>query len=106
VAEAADFFIHFPKQMKKMTRKVLRDELHMKLTHTGLEHFIRDMDRSSNRIAFAMVISAFIISSAIMHATGVRPMVFGMSLLGFLAFGLASLLGVWLLISIIRSGRL
>jgi ubiquinone biosynthesis protein len=104
--ETGDFVLGFPRQMKKITRKVLRDDLHMKLTHTGLDRFIQDMDRSSNRIAFAMVISAFILSSALMHATGVRPTVFGMSVLGFLSFGVASLLGIWLLVSIIRSGRL
>jgi len=104
--EFGDFFLLFPKQMKKFIRKLLRDDFHMKLTHVGLEHFIKDMDRSSNRVAFAMVISAFIISSAIMHATGVGPTVYGLSILGFFAFGFASVLGVWLLISIIRSGRL
>ncbi|GAB4390414.1 MAG: AarF/ABC1/UbiB kinase family protein [Thermodesulfovibrionales bacterium] len=104
--ETGDFVLNFPRQMKRVIRKVLRDDISMKLKHEGLEHFIRDMDRSSNRIAFAMVISAFILSSALMHATGVRPTIFGMSVLGFVSFGVASLLGIWLIISIIRSGRL
>lgn len=104
--EAGDFVTLFPKQMKKIIRKVIQDDIHMKLTHLGLDHFIRDMDRSSNRISFAMIISAMIVSSAIMHATGVPPTIFGLSVLGFTAFGIAFFLGIWLLISIIRSGRL
>jgi ubiquinone biosynthesis protein len=76
------------------------------MTHIGLDKFIKDMDRSSNRIAFSMIISAILLSSAIMHATGAGPSVFGMSLLGITAFGIAFILGIWLLISIIRSGRL
>jgi len=106
VFEAGDFITLFPKQMKKIIRKVIQDDIHMKLTHQGLDHFIRDMDRSSNRISFAMIISAMIVSSAIMHATGVPPTIFGLSVLGFTAFGIAFFLGIWLLISIIRSGRL
>ncbi len=101
-----DFVTLFPRQLKQLMRKMISDEFHIKMTHIGLDKFIRDMDRSSNRIAFSMIISSILLSSAIMHATGVGPKIYGMSLLGFLAFGVAFLLGIWLLISIIRSGRL
>ena len=104
--EVSDFFVLFPKQMKQIIRKVLKDDMHVKMTHIGLDKFIRDMDRSSNRIAFSMIISAILLSSAIMHATGVGPTIYGVSLLGLTAFGFAFLMGIWLIISIIRSGRL
>ena len=92
--------------MKRILKKVLRDDMNINFTHRGLEPFIRDMDRSSNRIAFALVLSAILLSSAIMHATGVGPTFYGMSVLGLLVFAFAAVLGVWLLISILRSGRL
>lgn len=104
--ELGDFVFLFPRQMKNIIRKILRDDLHIKMVHVGLERFITDMDRSSNRITMGMIISAILISSAIMHATGVGPIIFGISLLGAASFGLAFLLGIWLIISIIRSGRL
>ena len=104
--EVSDFFVLFPKQMKQIIRKLLRDDIHFKMTHIGLDKLIRDMDRSSNRIAFSMIISAMLLSAAIMHATGVGPTIYGMSILGFMAFGIAFVLGIWLIISIIRSGRL
>jgi ubiquinone biosynthesis protein len=106
IMEVSDFLALFPKQMKQIVRKVLKDDIHFKMTHVGLDKLIRDMDRSSNRIAFSMIISAILLSSAIMHATGVGPKIYGMSVLGFLAFGIAFFLGIWLVISIIRSGRL
>lgn len=106
IEEVSDFVTLFPKQMKQIVRKVLKDDIHMKFTLIGLDKFIKDMDRSSNRIAFSMVVSAIILSSAIMHATGVGPKIFGMSILAFITFGFALLLGIWLIISIIRSGRL
>jgi ubiquinone biosynthesis protein len=71
-----------------------------------MEKLIRDMDRSSNRISFSMIISAILLSSAIMHGMGVGPKFLGMSVLGFASFGFALLMGIWLIISIIRSGRL
>ena len=106
IEEIGDFVVVFPRQMKQIIRKVLKDDIHMKLTHIGLEKFIRDMDKSSNRISFSLIVSAMLISSAIMHATKVPPIIFGISLFGISAFGFAFLLGIWLIISIIRSGRL
>ena len=106
IEEAGDFVVLFPRQMKQIIRKILKDDIHVKMYHVNLPEFIKDMDKSTNRIAFAMIVSAMIISSAIMHATGVQPKIFGFSFLGLSAFAFAFFLGIWLLISIIRSGRL
>ena len=106
IAEIGDFAFLFPRQMKQIIKKTLRDDIQIKMFHVNLPEFIKDMDRSSNRIAFALIVSAMLISSAIMHATKVPPIIFGVSLFGISAFGFAFLLGIWLIISIIRSGRL
>lgn len=106
VMDMSDFVVVFPRQMKQIIQKVLKDDMHVKMTHIGLDKFIKDMDRSSNRISFAMIISAILLSSAIMHSLGVGPKIYGMSVLGLTAFGFALIMGIWLLISIIRSGRL
>jgi len=106
VMEAGDFIMLFPKQLRQMIQKVLKDDVGIKMTLVGMEKFVKDMDRSSNRIAFSMIISAILLSSAIMHATGAGPRILGFSLLGMSAFGIAFVLGIWLIISIIRSGRL
>ncbi len=106
LTDLSDFALVFPKQLRQMVQKILRDDFHIKMTHIGIDRFIRDMDRSSNRISFSMIISAILLSSAIMHATGAGPVYKGFSILGLSAFGFAFLLGIWLIISIIRSGRL
>jgi ubiquinone biosynthesis protein len=92
--------------MKQLFKKAVKDDIQIKMYHVNLPEFIKDMDRASNRIAFAMIVSAIILSSAIMHATGVLPTVFGLSFLGLISFAVAFLLGLWLIVSIIRSGRL
>lgn len=106
ILEIGDFAFLFPRQVKQLIKKALKDDIQIKMFHVNLPEFIKDMDRSSNRIAFAMIVSAMIVSSAIMHATGVKPTIFGISLLGLSAFAIAFFLGIWLIISIIRSGRL
>ncbi len=105
ILEFSDFVSLFPRQMKQIIRKILKDEIHVKMYHVNLPEFIKDIDRSSNRIAFAMIVSAMILSSAILHAVGVGPTIFGYSILAISAFGFAFFMGVWLIISIIRSGR-
>jgi ubiquinone biosynthesis protein len=87
-------------------RKILRDDLHVKMIHIGLDRFITDMDRSSNRITFGVIIAAMLLSSAILQSAEVGSKIFGMSVLALLSFGFAFLMGIWLVISIIRSGRL
>ncbi|MDI6801780.1 MAG: AarF/ABC1/UbiB kinase family protein [Thermodesulfovibrionales bacterium] len=106
VMDIADFAVLFPRQMRQIIKKLLNDDIHVKMFHLNLPDFIKDMDKASNRIAFAMIVSAIIISSAIMHATSVGPTIFGISLFGISAFIFAFFLGIWLIISIIRSGRL
>jgi ubiquinone biosynthesis protein len=103
--EFSDFVSIFPRQLKQIIKKILKDDIHVKMYHINLPEFTKDIDRSSNRIAFAMVVSAMILSSAIMHAAGVGPRIFGFSLLAISAFIFAFFMGIWLIISIIRSGR-
>ena len=104
--EAGEFAFFLPRYVKQMITKVIRNDVQVKLHHLGLENLIKDMDRSSNRLAFALIVSAMIISGAIMHAMKVPPRIFGFSVLGFISFFFAGIFGLWLVISIIRSGRL
>ncbi len=106
IMEIGDFAFLLPRQLKQIIKKTLKDDIQVKMFHVNLPEFIKDMDKSSNRLAFALIVSAMLISSAIMHATKVPPLIFGFSLFGISAFGFAFFLGIWLIISIIRSGRL
>ncbi|MCE5195420.1 MAG: AarF/ABC1/UbiB kinase family protein [Nitrospiraceae bacterium] len=106
IEEFADFIALFPRQLKHLMRKILKDDIHVKLTHTDFDKFIKDMDKSTNRISFSLVVSAIILSSSIMHAFHVGPEISGFSIPGTLAFIFAFLFGIWLVISILKSGRL
>jgi ubiquinone biosynthesis protein len=64
------------------------------------------MDRSSNRLSFAVVIAALIIGSSLIFRSGTGPTLFGFPALGLTGFLTAAVLGIWLVIGILRSGRL
>ncbi len=78
----------------------------MRCEHGAWSCCTDELDRSSNRISFAVVIAALVIGSSLIFQTGVGPTVFGYPVLGLGGFLLASILGVWLLIGIMRSKRL
>ncbi|OPY78251.1 MAG: putative protein kinase UbiB [Syntrophorhabdus sp. PtaU1.Bin153] len=104
-AEAFAFFKTLPSDMREILFMVRKGRLAIKFEHRGLERLIGELDRSSNRISFAMVIAALIVGSSLVFQTGVGPKIFGYPVLGLGGFLLASILGIWLLISIMRSGR-
>jgi ubiquinone biosynthesis protein len=97
-----------PRQLRQLARKVMRGRLQILFRHENLDRFITELDRSSNRIAFAMIVAATILGSAILLLSKTGPNVPGteVPLLGMFGFLVAGFLGAWLAIAILRSGRL
>lgn len=95
-----------PANLAEMIGTARRRGLRIEFVHSNLDHFIREMDRSSNRLSFAVVIAAIVIASAIMVHAAVGPTAFGYPLLGLIGFLTAGWLGIGLAIGILRSGRL
>ncbi|MEW6326565.1 MAG: 2-polyprenylphenol 6-hydroxylase [Thermodesulfobacteriota bacterium] len=104
--ETAVLFKKLPSDVREILSKIRKDDLGIRFEHRGLERFISELDRSSNRLSFAVVIAALIIGSSLVFQTGAGPRLFGYPFLGLAGFLLASILGIWLLIGILRSGRL
>ncbi|NLB21393.1 MAG: AarF/ABC1/UbiB kinase family protein, partial [Clostridium sp.] len=65
-----------------------------------------DFNKMVNRMVYALVVSAIIIASALIIRSGQGPSFNGISIVGMMGFGLAGLLGIWLLFSIIKSGKI
>jgi len=65
-----------------------------------------DFNKMINRMVFAVVVSAIIIASALIIRSGEGPSFNGISLVGIMGFALAGFLGLWLLISILKSGNI
>jgi ubiquinone biosynthesis protein len=104
--ETVLFFKELPTDLREILAKLRKDELGIRFEHRGLERLIGELDRSSNRLSFAVIIAALIIGSSLVFQTGAGPKLFGYPLLGLAGFLVASILGIWLLVGILRSGRL
>lgn len=97
---------NLPNDIKEFINRLNRNQFKIDLEHRGLEKLVTDLDRSSNRVSFALIIGSLIVGSSLVMQIDKGPMVFGFPLLGLLGYSIAGLLGLWLAIGILRSGRL
>ena len=106
ITELGGLFLDTPKQINRLLRKTLRDEVSFKIDPVGMDKLIKDIDRSSNRIAFSLIVASIILGSSMLIQSNIGGKIFGLPAVGAIGFLVAFLLGMRLLISIIRSGRL
>ncbi len=106
LGEFMDAFTLLPKQVKAAFRKLMHGDIRVSIHHEELNHLIRDIDRSSNRLAFSVITAAIIVASAIIIHSGHGPSIFGLPIFGLIGYVIAALLGLWILIGILRSGQL
>ena len=95
-----------PEDILLTLRQIRQGKLHIAFEHKGLEHIIFELNRASNRLAFALIIAAIVIGSSFVLAAEIGPSFFGLSIIGLIGFSIAGVLGLALLIFIIRSGIL
>ncbi|MCC6382069.1 MAG: ubiquinone biosynthesis protein UbiB [Dehalococcoidia bacterium] len=104
--DAAEALQTIPRDLMDIVRRVRTDRLQIQFVHRNLEHFVQEMDRASNRLSFAVVIAALIVGSSFIFQSSAGPHIFGYPALGLGGYLFAAVLGIWLAIGILRSGRL
>jgi len=96
-----------PRQIRELSRKALRGQLKFKMEHEQMDSLLRELDRSSNRLSFALVIAAIVIGSSLIFHARLPPFLFGsLPALGLIGYLVAVAMGLLLVIAIIRSGKL
>ena len=95
-----------PRDIKEFINRINHNKFKIDLEHRGLEKLVNDLDKSTNRISFSMVIAALIIGSSLVMQIDKGPMLFGFPILGLLGYSVAGFLGFGLAIAILRSGRM
>ncbi len=90
----------FPKNFTIILEKIKKGTLRIEFEHKGLENLIHMLDRVSNRISFSIVIAALIVGSSIIMRADKGPT------LGIIGFTTAGIMGLWLAIAILRSGKM
>ena len=95
-----------PGEVRDILRQTRKGKVKMEFELRGLDQMLFTNDRISNRIAFAIVLASLVIGSGLIVLADIPPKWHEIPVIGLVGFIVAGLMGFWLLISILRSGRM
>ncbi len=94
-----------PGEFESALHRMNAGDMEIRFRHEGLERLINRLDVASNRLTFGIIIGSLIMGSSVLLMIDQGPHVMQIPAIGLAGYLLAGVLGFWLLISILRSGR-
>jgi ubiquinone biosynthesis protein len=107
LADLHELAFRMPEDFNAILTKLRQGQIQMRVHHEHLENLVKTLDKSSNRISFALIIAALLVGSSLLVPQ--QGSLFGllhMQALGVLGFTAAAIMGIWLLLSIMQSRKL
>jgi ubiquinone biosynthesis protein len=98
-------FRELPGELRSILYQLRSGRMRLEFEHRGLKTLGMTLDRVSNRIAFAIVLAALIVGSSLIILSDIPPHWHSIPVIGLIGFLVAGLMGFWLLLSIVRTGR-
>ena len=97
-----------PRQLRSALRNLARGRWQLNVRHERLDELMSELDRSSNRLSFSVVIAAIVLGSSVVVTADPEMSILGIRLqwFGVIGYLFAGVLGIGLLWAIFRSGRL
>jgi ubiquinone biosynthesis protein len=106
-----------PKFVHDILKQVSRGKQRVEIWHEGFQQFDVKLEKGLNRLTVGLVLSASIIAASLVLNSAQKVLVFSINffglgtvsltaLLGIMGYVIATVMGVWLIISIYRSGKL
>jgi ubiquinone biosynthesis protein len=103
----AQVFAEAPFQWHDFMEQVRDGQIEVGFVHKGLDDFLEQTQRVFNRLVIALIVVGGLIGSSLIgvFAKG-GPHAFGINTIALVGFALSTVLGLWLLWGVVRSGRL
>ncbi len=95
-----------PDEARDLIKTIKKAEIKLSISSTNLKQVLRTFDKDANRLSYALIVSALLLSSALLLHTHTPPVWHEVSILGILGLIASATMGLWLLIAIARSGHL
>ncbi len=106
-----------PRLVYDLLRLTASGKHRLEVRHTGFQHFDTKLEKGINRLTVGLVISASLVAASLILNSSQKVMEFSIeffgthvvsvtALLGLLGYTMATILGLWLIISIFRSGKM
>ena len=105
--ELAGIARELPYQIHDVLQEVRDGQIEVGFVHKGLDEFMHKIDVVFNRLVVALVAAAGLLGSSVIGVLATDgPQIFGIHFLSVVGFVTSGALGVWLLVGVLRSGRL
>jgi len=101
-----DLLKEIPGELRTILKQAREGKVRIEFEHRGLDPMLFTHNRISNRIAFAIVLASLIIGSSLIVVSGIPPKWHEIPIIGLAGFIVAGIMGFWLLISILRRGKM
>ena len=96
-----------PHQLHDFLEQARDGQIEVGFVHKGLDEFMHRIDIVFNRLVVALVVAGGLIGSSMIGVFAKNgPQIAGVNAISFFGFVLSTVLGLWLLLGVIRSGRL
>ncbi|MBI4447474.1 AarF/ABC1/UbiB kinase family protein [Candidatus Woesearchaeota archaeon] len=94
---------NFPRDVKSFVRMLQHGaNLKIEVDHKEIRELTQEMDRSSNRLTFGLIIAALIVAASLIIAAKIPPLILGIPLLAHVAFIFIIISSLLLIISMLR----
>lgn len=103
-SEVFSLMAGLPKDISRLLRAARRGRMEIHIDVTHLKRVGDQLDNAANRLVIGIVVAALIIGSSIVMTVPGGPTLLGLPFFGFVGFAGAVVGGIWLLLSILRSG--
>jgi len=101
----AELLSALPKELHQLLRASRKGTVQVDINVRGLDRHINKLNAAITRLTMGIVTAALIIGTSIIMTVKGGPEILGMPVFGFIGFVSASILGVWLLVSIWRGRK-
>lgn len=95
-----------PSKMIELADSITHGRAKIQFQHKDLDKSVNQLNRITNRLILSLLIASMIISSSLILNTNIGPKYKDISIIGLSGYAIAAFMGFWLLISIIRSGKI
>jgi ubiquinone biosynthesis protein len=102
VLDLKSFSLKSPRQIEVLLDGLTSETLNINLRIRELDSLRRSLDTSANRLSVSVIIGSLIIGAAVITTSAGTTQ---LTIISTVLFATASVIGLWLVISILRSGR-
>ncbi len=105
--ELAGIARELPYQLHDVLQEIRDGQIEVGFVHKGLDEFMHKLDVGINRLVVALVVAGGLLGSSMIGILATEgPQIFGIHFLSVIGFVFSGVLGAWLLVGVLRSGRL